>query len=348
MSMSPRISVNIVTYNSMDHLPDLLRSLFAQTSVSFWVRIIDNGSCDQVATFIRETYPQVTFLRNARNLGWGAAHNQGMTYTLEKWGDNEREHQYILVLDPQMILTPSCLETMVACLEEDLKRGSVTGKYLRAYGEHVQDEALRNIVCSDHLESAGIRLQRNGRMVIRGQGEMDEGQYENAQEVFAVDGHCCLYRASALLDTKEEGGFFDADFFSGLESLDLAWRLKARGWTCWYESQVKAYRYQGIYRTGSEKEKKEERRYLRQHLFFYQMRNYAFLLYKNLSWGDVLRNSYRYPWQLSRLFLGVLRHPSHFFLYLAIFRAFPRLWKKRRAIQAHRTSSFFEIFRHNV
>src|SRR3990167_11281515 len=175
--MSVRVSVHIVTYNSMDHLPDLLRSLFAQTYSSFCVRMIDNASCDQVATFIRETYPQVTFLRNARNLGWGAAHNQGMTYALEKWGHEQRDHDYILVVDPQMILTPSCLETMVECLEQDLKRGSVGGKYLRAYGEHVQDEALRNIVCSDHLESAGILLRRNGRMVIRGQGHMDEGQY---------------------------------------------------------------------------------------------------------------------------------------------------------------------------
>ena len=69
----------------MEYLPDLMRSIFDQTYQDFSVRIIDNASVDHVGEFMRENYPQVTVIRNTRNLGFGGAHNQGIRYAIDKW-----------------------------------------------------------------------------------------------------------------------------------------------------------------------------------------------------------------------------------------------------------------------
>ncbi|MEK7452042.1 MAG: glycosyltransferase, partial [Patescibacteria group bacterium] len=81
--MSPTVFVHIVAWNSLSFLPDLLDSLFKQTYTDFSVLVIDNGSTDGVGAFLEEKYPNVRCLRNARNLGFSAAHNQGIRYVIE-------------------------------------------------------------------------------------------------------------------------------------------------------------------------------------------------------------------------------------------------------------------------
>jgi len=87
--MYPRVSVNIVAWNGMKFIPELLESIFAQTFVDFSVLIVDNGSSDGAEAYVREHFPQVAFLRNARNLGFAPAHNQAIRYAIEHWNEND-------------------------------------------------------------------------------------------------------------------------------------------------------------------------------------------------------------------------------------------------------------------
>ena len=116
--MYPRVSVNIVSWNGMKFIPELLASIFAQTYTDFNVLIVDNGSSDGVEAYVREHFPQVAFLRNARNLGFAPAHNQAIRYAIEHWGGEDLSDRFVLVTNQDAIFAPTFLEEIVRAAVE--------------------------------------------------------------------------------------------------------------------------------------------------------------------------------------------------------------------------------------
>jgi GT2 family glycosyltransferase len=55
--MTPQVSVIVVNWNGLTHLPDCLDSLEAQTFRDFEVVLVDNGSEDGSVAFVREQVP---------------------------------------------------------------------------------------------------------------------------------------------------------------------------------------------------------------------------------------------------------------------------------------------------
>ena len=140
--MAFRLSIHIVSWNSMRFIPDLLRTLKEQTVQDFSVLLIDNGSTDGIESFIKEEYPQIALLRNARNLGFCGAHNQGIRYALEHWKTEDFQDRFILVTNPDILLTPTFLETLMHEVDQHPTVGAFGGKLRRAFGEHVADYFL--------------------------------------------------------------------------------------------------------------------------------------------------------------------------------------------------------------
>ncbi len=324
----------------MEYLPDLLASIFGQTFGDVAVRVIDNGSTDGVGEFLREKYPQVTIIRNMKNLGFSPAHNQGMRYAIDKFPTGELDRHYVLVTNPDVVMTPTFLERLVADADLHPEAGSFGGKLLKAFGENLNDETLKETVNSDLIDSTGLRANRRRCVAERGAGEMDQGQYDADREVFGVSGALALYRASALQDVKIGDEFFDEDFFAYKEDVDLAWRLRSRGWTSRYAPEAVAHHYRGMY--GKERmslfERVRNRRKKSPLRSYYSTRNHWCLLFKNLSLTD---------WLLAWPWMGGAEAAR--FVYVCLFetrnvRAFfealswtPRMWKKRRWIMKHRT-----------
>jgi GT2 family glycosyltransferase len=63
---------------------------------------------------------------------------------------------------------------------------------------------------------------------------VDQGQYDEAQEVFALCGCAVAFRTEA----GREVDWFDDDFFLYYEDTDLSWRLRAAGWQIRYEPKA--------------------------------------------------------------------------------------------------------------
>ncbi len=82
----------------------------------------------------------------------------------------------------------------------------------------------------DVLNNAGSMVFLDGYGADRGYQEVDRGQYERVEEVFTFCGVSVLFRTEAL----REAGVFDDDFFMYYEDTDLAWRLRALGWSIRY------------------------------------------------------------------------------------------------------------------
>jgi N-acetylglucosaminyl-diphospho-decaprenol L-rhamnosyltransferase len=110
----PRAPVLCVTvsYNSARYLPDHLASLLSQSPPPARVIMVDNASSDGSAALVQSAFPQVEVIANPRNLGYGAAANQGFAAAMEDG------LPYILVTNPDLVLKEGGLAALVGALAE--------------------------------------------------------------------------------------------------------------------------------------------------------------------------------------------------------------------------------------
>lgn len=339
--MYPRISINIVAWNGMKFIPELLESVFAQNRSDTGVLVIDNGSSDGVEAFVRANYPQVAFLRNARNLGFAAGHNQGIRYAIEHWGGEDLSDRFVLAANQDLILSPNYVDEIVRAAEAEPSVGSFQGKLLRAYTENPQDEALRETVRSERIDSTGLLPVRNRTVGDRGAGEMDARQYDDATDIFGPTGALALYRASALDDARDGDEFFDQDFFSYKEDVDLAWRLRLLGWPSRYVPSAVAFHYRGMY--GKERmgwiERIRNRRGKSGVRNWYSTRNHLLVLAKNQgAWNGLLALPWIAWFEFRRFCYVLLFEPRSLSAYVSAITLLPAMFRKRRAIRRKRSA----------
>lgn len=342
----PKVVVSIVTWNSMKFLPDVLVSLKTQTHEDISLIIVDNASTDGMVDFVREHHPAAMVLRNFKNLGFAHAHNQAIAYArahLQTGG----EELYLLVTNPDVILEPNYIETIVGRMEQRRDAGSAGGKLLKMYqtGEGVLVEQVK----SDTIDSTGMRITRSRRGVERGAGETDdEMQYGRTEEVFGVSGALAMYRLSALEDIAYRGEFFDEDFFAYKEDVDIAWRLRSRGWASLYVPFAKAYHYRTAYgreRTGV-LELIRGRRERSGTVNFYSYRNHLLLLMKNDTVVNAMLHAPLIFWYELKKFLYILFfEPKTLRAITAAFRLMPRMLSKRRLAMSRATVRSADIRR---
>lgn len=242
------VTVQIVSFNSKDCINRCIASVCNQSFKNLNIYLIDNASIDGTLENANldkiGMFPvELTILRNPINLGFSAAHNQGFRLSVSK---------YVLVLNPDVILTPTFIEELVKYLECDPQAGAACGKLLRLSLEGQPTEII---------DSSGLIMHKNRRGRDRGQGEFDRGQYDKQEYIFGSTGAAVLYRREMLEDIKVKIGvnspprpevnpestaeYFDESFFAYKEDIDLAWRAQLRGWKCVYVPSAIAYHARG-------------------------------------------------------------------------------------------------------
>lgn len=340
--MTPRVHLTIVAWNSLQYLPELLRSVEAQTFRDFQALVVDNASADGTEAYVRANHPRVSYLRNARNLGFAAAHNQGIRYAMARWAPEERATRYVLCTNPDIILAPDFLERLVASADLHPEAGSLGGKLLRASRERLEDEDMRETVKSDIIDTTGLRPRRGRSVGDRGAGEMDRGQYDASPDVFGVSGALALYRASALEDAKVGEEYFDADFFAYKEDVDLAWRLRLLGWEARFVPEARAHHHRGLGADGSAPLWKRflARRGRSRVRSFHSARNHWWMLWKDELF---LNGLLALPWVVCReaahLFALAAFEPRTLAAFPAALAGLPRMWRKRRDVMRRRKAT---------
>ena len=226
----PRVAVVVINWNSGRYLADCLASVLAQSLPPAELVIIDNASTDDSPAAGRRAIGtpsgapscRVEWIINPRNEGFSRAANQGIAATTGDW---------VLVLNPDVVLSPSYLEEAWGALRVRPEAGSLAGKVLRF--------DLRTI------DTTGQYVRADGRVCERGYGTIDHGAYDQPGEVFSVCGAVALYRRVMLEDIAVDGEYFDEDFFAFYEDADLGWRAQRRGWRCRYQPTAVAYHARG-------------------------------------------------------------------------------------------------------
>jgi GT2 family glycosyltransferase len=214
--------------------------------------LADNASTDGSAHWVAETFPSVKIVRHPENWAFCRGNNAALPHAT---GD------FILLLNNDVEVPPGWLTPLIEAMD-DPNVAAVQPKLLQ-YDQR------------DHFEYAGGSggfLDRFGYPFTRGRlfftMEKDEGQYDDARDVFWATGAALLLRRSAL----NEVGLLDERFVMHMEEIDLCWRLWRHGYRVRVEPASKVYHIGG----GSLPQGNPRKVY-------YNFRNSLLMLYKNLS-----------------------------------------------------------------
>jgi GT2 family glycosyltransferase len=214
----PDVSVTLVTYNSRHSIEECLESVFAQAGIDPEIIVVDNASTDGTQAVLARYRNRLTLIHNSSNTGFSAAQNQAIQASHGAW---------VLTLNPDVVLEPGFLRSLLEAGSADRRIGSVCGKLLRLRPDLTRFELPK-------IDSTGMFFTPPLRHFDRGWNEVDSGQYDHLEYVFGVSAAAALYRREMIQDLSLDGDFFDPDFFAYREDADVAWRAQLQGWRALY------------------------------------------------------------------------------------------------------------------
>jgi N-acetylglucosaminyl-diphospho-decaprenol L-rhamnosyltransferase len=270
----PSLAIIVVNYNTRDLLAPCLNSVYAsKCEHAYQVIVVDNRSTDGSAAMVAERFPQVMLIASDRNGGFGYANNLGLRYLAAQAGcpvgkpggarlaAGGPPHgaqppgevpesgsspfkfpcDFVLFLNPDTVLSANALQATVDFLAEHPQAAVVGPKVIKPDG--TLDLACRRSFptpTSGLFKLAGLsRLFPKSRALAR--YNLTYLNDDETAEVDSVMGAYMLVRGEALA----QAGLFDERFFMYGEDLDLAFRLKERGWKVYYYPAVEVLHHKG-------------------------------------------------------------------------------------------------------
>jgi len=237
------LGIVIVNYNTREDLGRCLDSIADSTGRHpYRVIVVDNGSSDGSVDMVREAYPWVELIPSAYNGGYAYANNIGLRALGFGCTDDSIVYPaYALLLNPDTILPPDTLDTMVDFMDQHPDIGVIGPRLVRRDGS--LDRACRRSFPTPEVSLYHLlglpRLfpdsERFGRYNMTYLDEMVE------TDVDAVVGAFMMMRGTAL----HQAGLLDEKFFMYGEDLDLCYRIKANGWRVHYYPAVTVLHVKG-------------------------------------------------------------------------------------------------------
>ncbi len=243
----------IPNWNGRHMLEICLPSLYNQRFDNFTVIVVDNGSTDGSADYLRNNYPQVEVVELQENCGFSAAVNRGIEAGRREW---------VLLLNNDIEMAPNCLG--------HLSLQAASEPQIRMFALKMLSYADRTV-----LDGAGDGVLRGGVGYRLGTLEPDSGKYNLKREVFGACAGAALYHRTLF----NRVGLFDEEFFAYLEDVDFNLRAVRAGIRCCYVPEAVVY-HMGSATSGSKINKLTVR---------LTTRNNIFVICKNYSLSMLVR-----------------------------------------------------------
>jgi N-acetylglucosaminyl-diphospho-decaprenol L-rhamnosyltransferase len=229
------LGVVLVNYNTRELLRTCIQSLLANEGVSFVSYVVDNGSTDSSARMMRDEFPNISLIASDSNGGYAHANNLGLRCLLAL----NPPPRFTLLLNPDTVLPRDALRRMIAFFDAHPDAGVAGPKLIMADGK--LDLACRRSFPDPenaiyHILKLDQIFPKNKRFARYNMTYLDEN--ETAQ-VDSVVGAFMMLRTDAL----RQAGLLDESYFMYGEDLDLALRIKRRGWNVYYYPGVEVLHY---------------------------------------------------------------------------------------------------------
>lgn len=255
------LSLIIVSRNVAGLLDRCLESVKQQ---GLWVRgglevlVVDNNSRDDTVAMVRRKHPRVRLVANGRNLGFGAAANQGLALA---------RGRYLAVLNSDTELFPGALDILLDYARRNPQAGVVGPQVLGTDGS-IQPTRRELPDFGNILFARKSPLHRLlPRHPLSRKYLMVDSDPEQTQQVPALGGVCLLINRALW----EQIGGFDEHFFMYLEDIDLCLRAWQAGWTVDYVPRAKVRHRWGA---SACQERRAMEQYHRRSLYQYFLKHY--------------------------------------------------------------------------
>jgi GT2 family glycosyltransferase len=230
-----KISIIIVNFNTYKFLSSCLHSISENKfdSKEYEIIIVDNHSSDDSVSQLKRNFPHIKLLVNKENIGFAKANNQAIKMARSK---------YILLLNPDTILSKNTLFTMFAFMENHIQC-AVSTCIVQLPSGNIDDASHRgfptpwNAIC--HFSGMGKIFKKslffNGYHL--GYGKMDQ-----VHEIDSCVGAFMMVRKSV----GDKLNWLDPDYFWYGEDLDFCYRVKKAGMKIMYVPSTKIIHFKGV------------------------------------------------------------------------------------------------------
>jgi GT2 family glycosyltransferase len=229
----PQLSIIIVNWNGIRFLPDCLRSIVdSPPETAFEIVVVDNASSDGSVEWMRSSscrafLGETSFrlIESGSNLGFGQANNLAI---------NNTTAPYVFILNPDTLVRPEAIETLLNTLRSVPSVGAVGPKVLH------RDGSLHPSVVNYHPTPLSIlirgfmldRLIPKRWLAKRYFG--DKWEHDEKIVVPLIGGAAMMCRRE-MFDTV---GTFDPEIHMYSEEFELLVRAARGGWKVMFEPEA--------------------------------------------------------------------------------------------------------------
>lgn len=207
-------TVVIPNYNGIEYLKKCLETLFSSTDSEFDIIVVDNGSKDNSADYVRTLGDKVKLIALDKNTGFAYAVNRGI---------EAADTEYVILLNNDIEVEPDFVSQLELSMDKHKDAFSVNSKMVSLHNREVLDG------CGDFYCALGWAYATGKGKPIK--------QYDKTRRIFSACGGASIYRKSIL----EKTGLFDEAHFAYLEDVDLGYRARINGYRNYYEPKAVCY-----------------------------------------------------------------------------------------------------------
>ncbi len=219
------VSVVIVSFNTREVLRECLASVMEETKgLRAEILVVDNASSDGSVAMMRESFPQVTVIESAVNLGFGAANNVALERATGK---------YFVLLNSDAFFCKGALGKAMRHMDETPGCGLGGARLVGRDGAPQPSARSFHSVTRDAIVLTGLAA-KFPKSRIFGHFDRTWADEKTAACVDWVPGAFTIVRPEAVMKV----GVFDPAFFLYYEEVDLCKRMKSAGYTVWYWPDV--------------------------------------------------------------------------------------------------------------